>query len=115
MLRMFNRITEHSFKHWSFDLSNKAARIPDFVTNSDKDLHVHIKEVGFNNIQRIIKFIKTYAQRITFVKVYFSIDSCDPTNNLLKRLAALEPEWTGLTKFEVGACLLLKELRFNYL
>lgn len=33
--------------------------------------------------------------------MYFTTDSCDPTNHLLKRLATVQPKWTGLTTFQV--------------
>ena len=71
------------FDSWSFNLCNKRGKIPEFITNSDKTIQVYLKEVGFNNIPKIVNFVKNYGpflkkmlihegdQKIDFEKLIF--------------------------------------------
>ncbi len=71
--------------------------IPEFIKNSTKPFHLYLNDVDRNDVAKVIKFIKTYINRVEGVKITLT----EKDDYLLTKLAAMKPMWVNLNSFVV--------------
>ena len=107
LFRLYLRVTnlDIKFKVWAFNPVKVMATIkgkdktliPEFIKDSTKPFHLYLNDVDRKDVAKVIKFIKTYINRVEGVKITLT----EKDDYLLTKLAAMKPMWVNLNSFIV--------------